>query len=100
MPDSHLTWTEPTEEDILQYMQNIPQNLNGEPLNSSLLLHESREKILASDGSTVKRNLNPSKAQTPCRNRTDGLPDKRTKEIAECFINFPTNERPSCCKAF
>ena len=31
----------------------------------------------------VKRKLNPSKAQTSCRNRTDRLPDKLTKEIAE-----------------
>ena len=37
----------------------------------------------------VKRKLNPSKAQTPCRNRTDRLSDKLTKEIAEMFHKFP-----------
>ena len=46
LPDPEWTWTEPTEEDILDYLRRFPQSSNPEPPNSSAL-HGSPEDLVA-----------------------------------------------------
>ena len=62
LPDPNWTWTEPTEEDILEYMRNFPQNFKQEPFNSvpfnSNMLHESQDNMLTTNTRTSRDVVN------------------------------------------